>query len=237
MALSLAEATRLSYSQDWTRVSNFGVNLYPMNEQFQSLVSWTDRQSVQQMIDLCVVSIDVPQYQSEIITELIGGKYRIVNALPEVFQLSITFRDLNQAGLYRKFAKALALSYNNYHDACIFYLGVYLDANDGGSPLLVMETSDAYITSVSQIQLSNSTESEVMEFTVEFQFNIPSMSFDRLEEALADENGIRRFLSASSSGGGFFTNLLSSAIKAGTNFINNKITDLGSSLVSKLSSW
>lgn len=78
----------------------------------------------------------------------------------------MTFRDMNGGELYRRFKNALELTKMNYFNTCLFNIKVYLDSEyyETYGRTLIMETSEALIKSVSQLQLSHENGSKFWNF-------------------------------------------------------------------------
>lgn len=62
MALSLSEVVNIAKNQDWAHISNFSVDISPVNSSYASKIQWKNFSDIQKQIDVSLKSVDVPQH-------------------------------------------------------------------------------------------------------------------------------------------------------------------------------
>lgn len=228
MALSLSEVVNIAKNQDWAHISNFSVDITPINPSYASKIKWKDFSAMQKQIDVSLKSIDVPQHSMATIEEYIGTKWKHANSRDDLFVCTMTFRDMNGGELYRRFKHALELTKMNYFNVCLFNIKIYLDSEyyETYGRTLILETSEALIKSVSQLQLSHENGSEILEFSVEFKFNTPSYSkyYKGLNGSSIDVSS--PFEDAKNKIENKVTSLVDKAINKGVGLISSKVDSL-----------
>ena len=115
----------------------------------------------QDIWDMCVINIDLPQASAAPNTVVMGQEYRFWVPLHDTFTFTITFRDLEQMKLKEYFTKIWALQQSKYYDD--IKSTVKIVAGEG----IMFETNECLISYVSQTQLDNSN-TQIAEFSVEF---------------------------------------------------------------------
>nr|DAJ35700.1 MAG TPA: Baseplate wedge protein [Caudoviricetes sp.] len=228
MALSLSEVVNIAKNQDWAHISNFSVDISPVNSSYASKIQWKNFSDIQKQIDVSLKSVDVPQHSVATIEEYVGTQWKHANSREDLFTCTMTFRDMNGGELYRRFKNALELTKMNYFNTCLFNIKVYLDSEyyETYGRTLIMETSEALIKSVSQLQLSHENGSEILEFSVEFKFNTPSYSkyFKGLNGSSIDVSS--PFEEVKNKIENKVTSLVDKAINKGVGFISSKVDGL-----------
>ncbi len=161
----------------------------------------------QDILDIAIINIDLPQLASDAETVMQGGEWRIYNAKFQPFSFSITFRDFGGLDLRNYFSAVWMDAQRGYYDEVKSIVKISV------ADTIVFESEDCLITSVSQVQLSNDN-TQIAEFTVEF--TSPYYSNTQIKDFGSD--------SYSNSYGG------------GINAINSTVEDLtgGSSILSSI---
>ena len=157
----------------WTITSNFYVVMEPKEPTIQNTIGWTtNTEDFREVIQMSIKSVDLPQHTADLVEKMVAGKWHISRNEDELFVISITFRDMWAGALYRMFKNIWNLGKQLYPNFSTFGIKVYLTHGKDTDEVLVYEVDDAFMTSISQIQLSHEN-SEIMEFTVEFKSNEP----------------------------------------------------------------
>ena len=117
--------------------------------------------SIQDIWDISVINIDLPQVSGNVNPVVMGQEYRFWVSLHETFTFTVTFRDLEKMKLKEYFTKIWMEQQDGYFDEV--KSTVKIVAGEG----IMFESSDCLITGVSQTQLDNQN-SQIAEFSVEF---------------------------------------------------------------------
>jgi hypothetical protein len=117
--------------------------------------------SIQDLYDVTIKNIDLPQLGSSVESTMVGGEWRIYNSVFQPFTLTVTFRDFGGLDLRNYFSAVWMDAQRGYFKDVASTIKISI----GGK--LVFESAYCLITSVSQVQLDNSN-SQVAEFSVEF---------------------------------------------------------------------
>jgi len=115
----------------------------------------------QDILDLTCMSIQLPQLGSAVESVMMAGEWRVYNAKFQPFSFSITFRDFGSLDLRNYFSAVWMDAQRGYYDDVKSNIRVSINN------LIVFESADCLITSVSQVDLNNAS-SQIAEFTVEF---------------------------------------------------------------------
>ena len=115
----------------------------------------------QDILDICIMNIDLPQLSADVQSILMGGEYRVVSSKFQPFTIALGFRDIYGLDLRNYFINIWAASQTMYFDE--IKSGIKISSGKTS----IFESNDCLITSVSQVQLDNSN-SQIVEFTVEF---------------------------------------------------------------------
>lgn len=221
--MDLYKISNIANNVDWVRTFDFNVLVQPVLMEFGALIDWTDYSSMNDVINGCLKSINLPQYTGNFEELLIAGKFHFARVTNPVFQVEMTFRDFANGSLYKKFVNAYILGPNNYSEKTNFAIIVKL--ND--SPIL--ETYEAQLSDVSQLQLSHEN-TEIMEFSVSFKMNLPATLFRNTSNSLfADASRPANRDSNINSARNIFSNV----IKNGLSLTQNTIIDGYKSILDK----
>ncbi len=115
--------------------------------------------SAQEILDMCIMSVNLPEVSSSTEAVLQGGEYRIYNAIFRPFEITATFRDFGSTDLRNYFASAWMDSQRGYFDDVACKVSIQHRGK------VMFESSECLVTSVSQVELDNGS-TQVAEFTV-----------------------------------------------------------------------
>lgn len=226
MATQLSNVASTINKVKWSKTCEFTVVINPNNEGFRNLIKWGNPSDMQTSIDIALKDITLPQYTASMNEELIAGEWHFSRAFNEAFTTSITFRDFENASLYRRFVNAFMMAEGNYSDNAGFTIEVFLDSDKS---VQIMGIQDAQINSVSSLNLSQEN-AEILEFTVEFRSNIPTHSDEGIKTVDAKDSITTGNQSVASKVTGFFTNAIKNGLSKAQNMVESKFDDM-------LSSW
>jgi hypothetical protein len=171
MATDLASMVLKAYNTKWTYINNFTVQFHAGDTLWGT--AGCDNRSVLEGDDLnlYIKGINTPQMSYNVIQEYVGAQYFTATGKKEpVSGLSISFRDYNQCSLYRSFCKLWQAQDLLYLDEIGMSIDVYKDADYASEGLKhFLHFPELVIESVSQMQWSNETESQIAEFDVSFR--------------------------------------------------------------------
>lgn len=117
--------------------------------------------TVQDVLDMTVINLDLPQLATTTESVMQAGEWRIYNAKFQPFTLTLTFRDFGSLDLRRYFSEIWMDCQRGYFDVHKSTVKISISGE------VAFESEDCLITSVSQVQLDNNN-SQIAEFTVEF---------------------------------------------------------------------
>lgn len=175
--MDFSKGLKKAYETNWSYVNTFTVTLNFATD-VAGYIGWAPSDNLN--INLNIISIDTPQLTNQQIEAYIGDRWKIHNGRDELYLFSITFRDQDQLNLYRKFSKAYFFQKSQYFDDIKMSIRLEKDAdysNEKGAKT-IYNFEDVMINSVSQIQLSNTTENQIAEFSVDFKCAYPLMEID-----------------------------------------------------------
>ena len=142
---------------NWTWTDNFSFFFHNNKISFPSKTSLNP----QDLWDICIINIDLPQVSSNVDTIVMGQKYRAWVPLHDVFTFTVTFRDVERMQLKEYFTEIWKNQQTEYFDD--IKSTVKIEAGNG----IMFESENVLITNVSQTQLDN-TNTQIAEFSVEF---------------------------------------------------------------------
>jgi len=121
-------------------------------------------------INLHIVSMDTPDFTNDPIEAFVANKWRVNNGKQSVKQFTMTFRDHNQMSLYKKFIHLYDVAQVSYFDDIAMTITITKDADWAGeNDQVFMEIQGAIVMAISNLAFSNTTESQIAEFTVTFK--------------------------------------------------------------------
>jgi hypothetical protein len=171
--MDFATAVSKAYETKWDYINSFTVDI-SFADNVAKAIGWTveDKRN----INLNIISIDTPQFSNQPIEVYVGDRWKIHNGRDELYRFSITFRDQDQLTLYRKFVKAYLMQRTEYFDYT--KLQIILSKDDDyitseSNRRNLFDFQDTMIDNVSQIQFNNTTETQIVEFSVTFKCATP----------------------------------------------------------------
>ncbi len=156
--MGITRIMRNAIQANWTLVDDFK---FIFSNRTRPLSSAGNGLSVEDILDISVMNIDLPQLASDAETVMQAGEWRIYNAKFQPFTFSITFRDFGGLDLRNYFSAVWMDAQRGYYDEVKSVVKISV------ADTIVFESEDCLITSVSQVQLSNDN-TQIAEFTVEF---------------------------------------------------------------------
>jgi len=141
----------------WTWTDDFSFFFQNPKIQFPSDMNL----SPQDVWDIAVLNIDLPQLSSQVDTIIMAQKHRFWVPLHDTFTFTVTFRDVEKMKLKEYFTQIWAEQQTEYFDN--IKSTVQIAAGEGK----MFESSNVLIANVSQSQLDNSN-TQIIEFSVEF---------------------------------------------------------------------
>lgn len=238
MSLGLNKAVLNAQKIDWTITSNFEVTLEPCSSGLKSLIGWVEgSQDFQDIFSLSIKNIDIPQHTADLIEKLSAGNWHFSRNEDEAYVTTITFRDLWGGTLYRLFKNIWRIGKVNYPDDISFKIEVKLSHDKDKSWISVYKVDKAFMTSISQIQLSHEN-TEILEFSVEFKSNEPIADYTtgitKLDGTSVDIT--KNTVSAVSSAISKYSGKLSSALKSITDKFSSAASSYSQQAQSKTTS-
>lgn len=169
--MNLYDAVPEIYKRKWSYISNFTVQIN-FAQKIDEIIGWSKKIGSNSILN--VKEITTPQFTATSIEQFIGDKWFFHNGRDELFTFNITFRDQDQMLLYRMFTMAFVAQKKMYFNDCKLEVIVTKDADytgESAKDLLILK--DCMITSVSSLSVSNETEAQIAEFSVDFRCRTP----------------------------------------------------------------
>lgn len=166
--MNFADSIKQAHDTKWSYVNTFGV-YFQFPDKLLEAANW--RNFNNEKIQLNIISIDTPQFTNTPIEVFVANKWVIHNGRDELYRFTITFRDADQLDLYGKFLKMYHASKEQYFDDAKCYVGIFKDEDWIGEipNKPIIDFGSALIENVSQVQFSNNTENQIVEFSVGFK--------------------------------------------------------------------
>lgn len=141
----------------------------------RDFIGW-DNEVHGRILDHHIVSLNTPDFSNSPIEVYTAAQYRIHNGKDELYRFSITFRDSNQMDLYRKFINAYRIQKHWYFDDSKMSVKItkerdYIHETDKN----LMDLEGVLIEGVSNLDINNTNDAQVAEFTVKFKATSPSV--------------------------------------------------------------
>lgn len=176
--MNLAQAVVEAYKRKWSYINNFSVTIGFANEDTAKGIGWTEKDA--KGINLNIKNIDVPQLTCTPIETFIGDQWRFHNGRDELYSIRMTIRDEQMLRYYRMFSTLYHLTKKRYFDDVKLTITVFKDPDyQGEKQVKLAEYEGCICTGVSQLQFSNETESQIVEFDVDFKCQTPNVKFKR----------------------------------------------------------
>ena len=125
--------------------------------------------SPQDIWDISVINIDLPQVSANVNDFVVGGSRKLATSRFEKFTLSVTFRDIQDVKLKEYFTKIWMMQQTRYPDE------IYSTITVSSHETIMFHSNKCLIDTVSQSQLDNGNN-QILEFTVQFSSPIFSNS-------------------------------------------------------------
>ena len=172
--MDLAKGLIKAYETKWSFINSFRTHIQ-FSPMVKRRIGWTNAD--EENINLNIISIDTPQFTNQSIEVFVGNRWKIHSGRDELYRFSITFRDQDQLKYYKKFTTAYLLQKDNYFDDVKMTVSLYKDPDYWGErEKKLYEFENVMIDSISQLQFSNQTETQIAEFTVQFKCASPILS-------------------------------------------------------------
>ena len=142
---------------EWALTDDFQIYLFNKHLNIDGIQGFTS----QDILDMCVINVDIPTMQAEVPNTLVAGAWRVHAAKFQPFTLSVTFRDLSGLRIRERFTEVWMAQQRQYFDDIKSEIRISINQSD------VFSSDNLLITSVSQSQLDNNN-TQAVEFTVEF---------------------------------------------------------------------
>ena len=153
---SVNDLIKTAMTTRWSLTDDFTFEFHNQKYQFTG-----SQYPTNDIWELCVNGVDIPQVTGTVETVLQGGEYRLYSRKFSPFRITVSFRDIEGMRLKEYFQKIWADQQTSYFDEIKSTVTVY---NRG---ILVFQSQNCLIESVSQSQFDQSNN-QIVEFSVEF---------------------------------------------------------------------
>lgn len=165
--MNLADGLLIAQNTKWSFVNSFEVEL-DIKDALKTKCKWSEVNP--ERLQLAIISIDTPQLSNNPIEVFTGNQWRYNNGRDELYRFTITFRDYDMMNLYGKFISMYKETKEQYFDDATIDVKIYkMGDYHKETRRLVMDLSKCIIENVSQVQFNNTTENQIVEFSVGFK--------------------------------------------------------------------
>ena len=169
--MNLYDAVPEIYKRKWSYISNFTVQIN-FAQKIDEVIGWSKKIGSDSLLN--IKELTTPQFTASSIEQFIGDRWFFHNGKDELFTFNITFRDQDQMLLYRMFTNAFVAQKKMYFNDCKLEVIITKDADYTGEvPKKLLLLKDCMISSVSSLSISNETEAQIAEFSVDFRCRSP----------------------------------------------------------------
>ncbi len=151
----------------WNITDDFSCLFFNRKYNLTEIANKAGLSNAQELLDICIINIDMPQLSGDIEAVLVAGEYRLNAKKFQPFTITLTFRDILGLKLRDYFMNIWTSTQTEYYDDIKSSIEIATANSDQGKNLL-FKSDDCLIASVSQVQLDNSN-TQISEFSVEFQ--------------------------------------------------------------------
>ena len=171
--MNLADAVTNALTTSWSNANNFHVHITFPNA---TMVSFADTLKDAD-IDLNVVSISTPQYQTQQIETFTADKWFLGDGIPEAYRFTITFRDQDCMKYYRTFTRLKLAQMKLYPDDVKFVVDIYKEPDeDTEKQFHLFHLEECMIDNVSSVTFSNEAEETPIQFELSIKCSIPAFN-------------------------------------------------------------
>lgn len=118
-------------------------------------------------LDHCVKSVAMPDFTRQAVEEYNNGTWQLTHGRQEIYQIAITFWDNEQDLVYEKALQFWNESHLKYWDDKKFDITVKkATRSNRASPIVGVKFKETIIDSISGLQWDNSSQNQLLEFTV-----------------------------------------------------------------------
>ena len=147
--------------------------MYPYKLGSKQGVSWENNLNFFYKLNTSITKVEIPQYNYTKIDENYNGYYHFHFDNLEPQQITIDFKDYDEATLYRKLLKIFHETKGQYFDNARWIIQVFLKDKNNNPSTLIFETENALLHSFAQLQLSNEDDAQILNFSAEFTTTPP----------------------------------------------------------------
>lgn len=154
------------YNTKWSQVNNFEVEISAIGKDAVSKVS--KYKIPFKDCRLAVKNFNMPQLSHDVIETFVADNYMRAVGKPNLLTFSFTVRDFDQMKMYRAFsilyaAQKITYPEDSYLTVKVIKKADYINESD----ITIATFEKCLIDSISQVQFSNETEAQIVEFDVE----------------------------------------------------------------------
>lgn len=170
--MNLSDAVSRIYRRDWSYTNTFFVKIDLTGDAFvKNKLKFPDD------IDINVVSISMPDLNTEPIDAWTINHNRFVHGAEQEISITVRFIDYDNMHLWRQFAKIYDLSKSSYPKALWLDLSVYKSADSLASSVVstdlvpnqhIITYKDCTVRSIGNIDFNNESDAQVAQFNVMF---------------------------------------------------------------------
>jgi len=165
--MDFASGVAAAYNKKWAYNNTFSVQ-FIFAKYLKTKIGWTSAD--EKGLDIHIKGVSTPQFTNQAIETYIGDRWRVHNGRNELWKFTITFKDHNQLSLYRKFINTYNAQKIQYFDDIRMTVILLKDADYVSQADSILFTfNDVMIDSVGQVQFSNESDTQIVEFDVEFK--------------------------------------------------------------------
>lgn len=162
--MKLSDGIQLAYQRKWSMINTFTVQFILPNPLVDLVGEFGED------TNLSIIGVQTPDFTNDPIEAFIANRWVIHNGKDALYRFSMTFRDYDQMSLYRRFMKIYNSTKENFFDDVSMRVIVEKDGDwNSEKSKKLMNFGGCLVEGVSNLAISNDSESQVAEFTVNFK--------------------------------------------------------------------
>jgi hypothetical protein len=163
--MKMSDAIKTAYEKKWSMVNNFKVS-FLINDTLAAKIGG----SFSEDINIHIKSFESSDLQNNPIETFSNNQWFMHNGHDQLYRFASTFKDSDNMSLYRKFALLYKETKESYFDDVKMSVSVVKESdwyNRAEKEIFLYE--GVLVEAISNLALSNETENEIAEFTVNFR--------------------------------------------------------------------
>lgn len=159
------------YKRKWSFINTFSVQIN-FSQKIDEIIGWSKKIGNDAIIN--VKDVTTPQLSASPIESYVCDEWKMAEGRIELPSFNIVFKDQDQMMLYTMFATAFVAQQKMYFNDYKCTVTIFKDADYyGEKQKKFIELRDCKISAISSLSISQETEAQIAEFSVDFKSRKP----------------------------------------------------------------